>query len=931
MDAGRLAHVFACTALLTLGMGIALGAGSAIVIDDCEQLSDKWNPSWIRTMAGGELSLRRERPFRGKGFVRWTFAVEKADRSQRSVYHTVPFGDWEGVTSVELAVRCADRRHGDLWMEVYGSPFRKHAKILERREGTDGWKPIRVDVADIQRADIRRLRFFAVLSPEEGWEDGMGEVAIDFDHLTLAGRAGKKPPRQLWKQRMTVKGDPIIPDVRASCRDGNILVDGLPTFVMGVDRIVHSVANLADHHVNALFMWVGSPNILNFAPQARAHNLLVLGYTPYQWSEKRQREHCLALAKTSARENLLGVLVGDDIKDYDKVRLTAQRWKAWAPGVLGVMSNLSYVDDPEGTYDLGITYNYPLFRYEPAHYRQLLEANYAKAARGPFVRGTWVQVHQRDPYAKRYIRPLPDGRVTALSPDAEHIRWITYEAAATGAKAILTFTADWFREDWFGKERFAEYALLCMELSEVLGELLGSGRVGQDLTCSDGSVFARSIVECITPSRTLGRYFKSRGQTYHTNLILLIKEKPVYKFHVDEATEGPFTVRMPWPKERLACAWRGGRDSGQRLSVRRDGDEAAMELPGLELTGAVVVSEDLLMGGWLGGRVAALRPDSSRFALEVLEGRLAKIEWVLESLERSGVDWRREEQDLLGKCHRDLTQARNEHAQRLFAPCFTRCRQALRALRGMQFRRWESVAKGTEAYQTIGQDVRDDAKVHYTHHIASDGVVKPIDFYTFPQHFGTRHLRDHGKTGKNLIGNPGFESPAGWYKQADLTHDTDEARSGWQQSTEVVRTGERSARLFSLEPKMHKGVVTSWVTYAMIRQMTVPLEPGKQYKAWAWVNVPADFTVGEPNRWNYARGVLLGLTEYSADGKMLSFHRELAQPRKTAGWQLLQLFYRATDPSVRYLRLRLGISCVGEAYIDDVGIAEVTVEGPDVK
>lgn len=926
MRANRLKHVVVRTALLALGMGAAWGAGSTVVIDDCEQLSEKWNPSWIKAMAGGKLSLQHEQPFRGKGVVRWVFAAERADSSQRSVYHTVPFGDWEGITSVDLAVRCTDARHGDVWMEVYGSPHRKHVKILERGEATDGWKPIRASVADIQRADIRRLRFFAVLSPDEGWEDGMAEVTIDFDHLTLAGQAGRKPPRQLWQQRVTVKGGPIIPDVRALCRDGNILVDGRPTFVMGVDRVVHSVANLADHHVNALFMWVGSPNILNFAPQAKAHNLLVIGYTPYQWSEKRQREHCLTLAKTSARENLLGVLVGDDIKDYDKVRLTAQRWKAWAPGVLSVMSNLNYVDDAEGTYDLGITYNYPLFRYEPAHYRQLLEANYAKAARGPFVRGTWVQVHQRDPYTKRYIRALPDGRVTALSPDAEHIRWITYEAAAAGAKTILTFTADWFREDWFGKERFAEYALLCMELSEVLGGLLGSGRVGQDLACSDESVFARSIVGCATPSRTLGRYFKPRGQIYHTNLILLIKEKPVYKFHVDEAIVGPFTVRMPWPQARLACVWRVGLDGVQRLSVRQDGDEVVMELPGFELTSAVVVSDDLLMGGWLGGKVAALRPDSARFAVEVLEGRIEKIEWVLESLERSGADWRREEQGLLDECHRELKLARNEYAQRLFTPCFMGCRQTLRKLRGMQFRRWESVARDTEAYRTIGQDVRDDAKVHYTHHIASDGVVKPIDFYTFPLHFETRYLRDHGKTGKNLIGNPGFETPAGWYKQADLTHDTDEAKSGWQQSTKIVRAGRHSARLFSLEPKMHKGVVTSWVTYAMTRQMTAPLEPGKQYRAWAWVNVPTDFTVGESNRWNYPRGVLLGLTEYSADGKMLSFHRELAQPKKTAGWQLLQLFYRAEDPSVHHLRLRLGISCVGEAYIDDVGIAEVTVE-----
>jgi len=323
--------------------------------------------------------------------------------------------------------------------------------------------------------------------------------------------------------------------------------------------------------------------------------------------------------------------------------------------------------------------------------------------------------------------------------------------------------------------------------------------------------------------------------------------------------------------------------------------------------------------------VTSLKPDAARFAIEVLEGRLEKIEFVLNALARFKVHWLREEKGLLEAAHRELTQARREYAERLFTNCFTRCRRALRPLRAMELRRWEEVMKGTDVYETIGRDVRYDARTFYDKYIGSDGVVKAMDFYTFPLHFETRYLRDHAKAGRNLIDNAGFESPAGWYKQADLTHAIDEARSGWRQSSKLARSGKHSARFFSSEPKMYKGVVTSWATYSLTKRMGAPLEQGKRYKVWAWVNVPNDFDVGKPNRWNEPRGFFLGLMEYSESGKLISFQREIAQHRKTDGWKRLQCFYRARDPSVDHLRIRLGVSSLGEAYVDDVGIAEVTV------
>jgi len=121
-------------------VNMALGADNRIVLDDCEKLTGAWNPQWIGKMAGGKLTLQHDKAFGGKGFVRWELKVFKADKSQGSIYHTVPFGDWQKITSLELAVRCGSGRHGDVWGEVFGSPARKHFKVLERGEATAGWK-----------------------------------------------------------------------------------------------------------------------------------------------------------------------------------------------------------------------------------------------------------------------------------------------------------------------------------------------------------------------------------------------------------------------------------------------------------------------------------------------------------------------------------------------------------------------------------------------------------------------------------------------------------------------------------------------------------------------------------------------------------------------------------------------------------------------
>ena len=39
---------------------------------------------------------------------------------------------------------------------------------------------------------------------------------------------------------------------------------------------------------------------------------MLVGYIPYNWPERKQRDYLSRLARTSARENLLAVLVGDD-------------------------------------------------------------------------------------------------------------------------------------------------------------------------------------------------------------------------------------------------------------------------------------------------------------------------------------------------------------------------------------------------------------------------------------------------------------------------------------------------------------------------------------------------------------------------------------------------------------------------------------------
>jgi len=91
------------------------------------------------------------------------------------------------------------------------------------------------------------------------------------------------------------------------------------------------------------------------------------------------------------------------------------------------------------------------------------------------------------------------------------------------------------------------------------------------------------------------------------------------------------------------------------------------------------------------------------------------------------------------------------------------------------------------------------------------------------------------------------------------------------------------------------------------------------------VNVPKDFDLcGLDSERNHPRGFFLGLLEYSEDDELISYIREIPQFRKTDGWQLLQFFHRP-DSMVHHVRIRLGVSSVGQAFVDDVGIAEVTV------
>ena len=106
---------------------------------------------------------------------------------------------------------------------------------------------------------------------------------------------------------------------------------------------------------------------------------------------------------------------------------------------------------------------------------------------------------------------------------------------------------------------------------------------------------------------------------------------------------------------------------------------------------------------------------------------------------------------------------------------------------------------------------------------------------------------------------------------------------------------------------------SDWVTNSATSD-SIAVDQGELYRLSAWVRVPARLE-------HTHRGAIMGLLGYDAKGKRVSYTaivKEIRQVEATDGWVRLQSGGVLVDPTVKSVRVRVGMAGRGECSFDDV-------------
>jgi len=691
---------------------------------------------------------------------------------------------------------------------------------------------------------------------------------------------------------------------RVQLRDGILTIDGEPFLLFGTWGRVKSAQFMREYHFNCTLGYFA-----HSLKQIDDDEAAGLWHIPYLMASQWDRRGCESIfKKLVARKGVLCWNLGDDLvpKHADDVRRAYEWIRANDPAERPLMIDVpgSANADAYQWFDgMVADYLYPLLKQPLAEYQKTLRARRAAIGDDRYF-WTWIQSHTQDWYNRMFLSDdiAGYGKVRPfMYPGPELVRLLCYHSLAAGAKGLLCFPARFFPPEIGGGARVAEFAILANEL-EVIGPWLVAGRQKGKLRC--------------TPEADATRFDFPGG-----TLVLVIRDGPYYAYHPDAAYTERTKVHLDPAPAKGTGALRVDFPEVRELDIERSGNGIDIQIGPWELTAAVLLTDDAALLQETTRKIAERLPGVARFAVEVARTKnehVARTVDELRTLEESSA--RLPDEGELKRAGEEIDQAQSLREEEQHAQACVTARRAQRRLRGEVYRSWNAMwddpAIAFAAHERPPAQSR-DAHTFY-------GLQ---DFFLMPLFYRIAHTRRHGKAGRNLVANPGFERIqggkfVGWSTSVPAAH-VGEGEGG---TAPGARSGRAALAITSTRPARRSGTneEVDWVTFEAASQ-DAPVRMGDVIDVSVWLRIDEDFK-------KTTRGAVVNLVGKDGEGKTVSEwgggRIEVARFERTDGWIDLSIVRLVNLPSIRRVALRLGTCGVGTVLFDDASLV-VTRRAPE--
>jgi hypothetical protein len=283
-------------------------------------------------------------------------------------------------------------------------------------------------------------------------------------------------------------------------------------------------------------------------------------------------------------------------------------------------------------------------------------------------------------YVKKYLNPTGKW-VPSRYPDAEHIRLLTYCALAAGSKGIIYYTNTFYRDDFYGTDRYAEAGIIGCEL-EVLGPWLAQGQTGEKLESPLPNVD-------ITPIDFPGG-----------RLLIMMRLNDDYQYHVDAGNVEAFDLQLPQELPAGETVYQIGFPTGvQACSLRSptpssygDVERNMIHVPAFELTQVLLITAQAELIQKAQKQFAQLLPEVATFAVTLSKAKLKKTMEVRDKLKELKVPEQLiPSENELTKASELLDEAEKALQEGNYANAYSLSRNAQRIIRASVYASWQKM------------------------------------------------------------------------------------------------------------------------------------------------------------------------------------------------------------------------------------------------
>ena len=303
-----------------------------------------------------------------------------------------------------------------------------------------------------------------------------------------------------------------------------------------------------------------------------------------------------------------------------------------------------------------------------------------------------------------------------VGPQAEQVQLLTWAALSAGCKGLV-FSSDRFLADSHqGRDRLLACALMNLQL-EMLEPFIATA----DDSPETAYCWQMDVKAAVLRS-PLGM------------LLLPVWQGPFGQFVPGQAAVHDLTIVAP-PMQPSMQAWEITPAEVRRVKTERVAGATRIKLKDFGLTSAILLTSDNDLIGRLQEQAKARRHLAAEWSRAMAAYEFAKVVKIQEQLERQGHTFA-EARKLIADSQQRLADAEKSWDNHAFADAYRQAQAALRPLRILMRRQWESAVRGTDS----------PAVTPYS-----------VSFFTLPKHWQFMDEVKSATAGPNVLPGGDFE------------------------------------------------------------------------------------------------------------------------------------------------------------------------------